>query len=154
MPLAVNRTTKPPQGRAAWRDRIRQAGLRSTAPRVLVLEQLQAAVRPMSHGELADALEPEGLNRVTVFRNLNDLTEAGLVERTDLGDHTWRFELKREGDSKNHESTHPHFSCTDCGAVSCLPEESVALKSGRGVPRSVSRRNIRVTLQGLCDACD
>ena len=103
-------------------------GLRSTAPRIAVLRRLLVATTPVSHGELVDTLAEEGMDRTTVYRNLVDLTEAGLVQRTDLGDHVWRFELKRgDGESVRH----PHFTCTDCGAVSCLPEVTVSVKPAR-----------------------
>ena len=89
-----------------FQDRIRAAGLRSTAPRVAVLRELENASAPMSHADLVDALGDEGYDRVTIYRNLTDLTEAGLVVRADLGDHVWRFELKRAGENRRRLS-HP-----------------------------------------------
>ena len=130
-------------------ERLRAVGLRSTAPRVAVLRQLQRATRPVSHAELVERLDGEGLDRVTLYRNLNDLAEAGLLARTDLGDHTWRFELRPEGAS--HATLHPHFTCTRCGTVTCLPEDAVTLSRGRSLPGAVSRRAVEVTLRGQCD---
>ena len=134
------------------RSIIRQAGLRSTAPRLAVLRRLSSAVTPVSHGELVDALAGEGMDRTTVYRNLVDLTQVGLVQRTDLGDHVWRFELRRsrtEGD----DAKHPHFTCSDCGSVSCLPEVTLKVKAGKGVPKSLSKQKVEIQLRGLCDAC-
>lgn len=129
---------------------IRRAGLRSTAPRVAVLKRLLVATTPVSHGELVNTLAEEGMDRTTVYRNLVDLTEAGLVQRTDLGDHVWRFELKRgEGESVRH----PHFTCTVCGTVTCLPEVTVSVKSGKGVPKSLSKQKVEIQLRGKCDDC-
>jgi Fur family ferric uptake transcriptional regulator len=145
---------KDKEARAAWREKIRAAGLRSTSPRIEVLLQLQASRAPLSHGDLVESMSGQGFDRATLFRNLNDLSDAGLVAKRDLGDHTWRFELRKDSaPSGEHDLGHPHFTCIDCGAVSCLPDESVGLKAGRGVPRSVVQRNVRVTLQGLCDRC-
>lgn len=128
---------------------IRNAGLRSTAPRVAVLRRLMEATNPVSHGELVTQLTDQGMDRTTVYRNLVDLTDAGLVQRTDLGDHVWRFELKRRGD----EPRHPHFTCVDCGAVSCLPEVTLSVKPGRGVPRALNRQKVEIQLRGVCDDC-
>ncbi|HEY1088986.1 MAG TPA: transcriptional repressor [Archangium sp.] len=129
---------------------IRGAGLRSTAPRVAVLKRLIVATTPVSHGELTDTLAEEGMDRTTVYRNLVDLTEAGLVQRTDLGDHVWRFELKRgDGESVRH----PHFTCTDCGFVTCLPEVTLSVKTGKGVPKSLTRQKVEIQLRGKCDEC-
>ena len=134
-----------------YQDRLRAAGLRSTSPRVAVLRELESATSPLSHADLVEALGEEGYDRVTIYRNLTDLTEAGLVVRADLGDHVWRFELKRQ--EKAHQGTHPHFTCTDCGAVACLPSESVRLTSAKGAPRSVAARSVDIQLRGLCDRC-
>jgi len=129
---------------------VRRAGLRSTAPRLAVLRRLMAAATPVSHAELVDALAGEGMDRTTVYRNLVDLTDAGLLARTDLGDHVWRFELKKKG---NGSLKHPHFTCTGCGAVACLPEVTLKVKQGRGVPRSLTRQHVEIQLRGLCDDC-
>ena len=135
-----------------YQERIRGVGLRSTAPRVAVLRKLETATAPMSHADLVEELGGEGYDRVTIYRNLTDLTEAGLVVRADLGDHVWRFELKRAG-ATEHANNHPHFTCTDCGTVACLPSESVRLSSTRGAPKSVAARSVDIQLRGLCDRC-
>jgi Fur family ferric uptake transcriptional regulator len=145
-------TPKPPAEPTldGLRATIRKAGLRSTAPRVAVLRRLVQATTPVSHGELVERLTTEGMDRTTVYRNLVDLTDAGLVQRTDLGDHVWRFELKRTAD----EPRHPHFTCVECGTVACLPEVTVSVKpGGKGVPRSLLKQKVEIQLRGMCDAC-
>jgi Fur family ferric uptake transcriptional regulator len=137
---------------ASFQEKIRAVGLRSTAPRVAVLRELETATAPLSHADLVESLGDEGYDRVTIYRNLTDLTEAGLVVRADLGDHVWRFELRRAG--KEHTGSHPHFTCTDCGTVSCLPEESVRITPAKGAPKAVAARAVEVHLRGLCDRCD
>ncbi|MBE2253454.1 MAG: transcriptional repressor [Myxococcus sp.] len=131
---------------------IRKAGLRSTSPRIAVLRRLSAASTPISHGELVEVLASDGMDRTTIYRNLVDLTEVGLVSRTDLGDHVWRFELKRSK-GNGDDSRHPHFTCSDCGAVSCLPEVTLKVKQGKGVPRALTLQQVEIQLRGQCDAC-
>jgi len=138
--------------RAQWRSKLKEAGLRTTGPRMAVLRYLETAELPVSHSELVRLLSEDGFDRVTIYRNLKDLAEAGLVARTDLGDHTWRFEL--QGQRASHLSAHPHFTCTSCGTVSCLPESTVDLKKvGRRMPWK-SQTAIHVYLQGLCNRCN
>ncbi|WP_225411522.1 Fur family transcriptional regulator [Stigmatella hybrida] len=137
---------------AELQQKIRAVGLRSTSPRVAVLRELETASAPLSHADLVDALCDEGFDRVTLYRNLTDLTEAGLVLRSDLGDHVWRFELRRAG--KEHQGFHAHFTCSDCGTVACLPEGAIALTPVKGAPRAVANRAVEVQLRGLCDRCD
>jgi Fur family transcriptional regulator, ferric uptake regulator len=133
------------------RARIRAAGLRSTVARMSVLETVGQAGRPLSHGEVVAALFDEGLDQATIYRNLSDLTEAGLLARVDLGDHIWRF---RPGDGGDHRLEHPHFVCNGCGAVVCLPAEAVAIQPLRRTPIALRRQPIAVQVEGLCDECD
>ena len=121
-----------------FKELIHKAGLRSTPARIAVLKILSGAQKPMSHGELADCLQTQDFDRATVFRNLIDLTEVGLLSRIDLGDHTWRFELKAK---------HPHFVCTDCGDVACLSESDIQVSTQLA---SVSE----VLLRGHCHDCE
>jgi Fur family ferric uptake transcriptional regulator len=134
------------------RTMLREAGLRSTEPRVAVLRWLSRSSSPVSHPELFESLAHEGFDRVTLYRNLVDLADAGLVRRTDHGDHVWRYELKTSEDG--HEKTHAHFVCTDCGEVACLPDVAIKIvSSGTETPRSVRSRNVAIQLSGRCNQC-
>lgn len=144
--------SQPSSSLADMRAKIRAAGLRSTAPRVAVLHYLQTATTPVSHAELFAALAEQGFDRATIYRNLVDLAAAGLLSRTDVGDHVWRFELKRDGQA-GHQTAHPHFRCTDCGEVTCLPGLHVRLSPAPGTPKALTTKQLEVHLQGLCDRC-
>jgi Fur family ferric uptake transcriptional regulator len=133
-------------------QKLRDLGLRATLPRVAVMQQLIAARAPLSHGEVAEQLAESGFDRATVYRNLIDLAEVGLVRRTDIGDHVWRFEIVADS-SQHADSEHPHFICSGCGAVECLPESTVSVKPARGAPRALRKKSIAVQVRGLCDAC-
>lgn len=135
---------------AELQNLLRRAGLRATTARVAVLQRLRTAKTPLSHAELADELTPVGLDKATVFRNLSDLTEAGLVVRTELGDHVWRFEI---GDKEHSETgMHPHFVCVTCGSVTCL--------GGVKLPPALSLRGkqigsvTEILLRGRCKSCE
>ena len=130
---------------------LRGAGLRKTASRVAVLQFLERATTPLSHGEVADEMAVFGLDRASVYRNLIDLADAHLISRADLGDHVWRFELRRPGN--DHKVEHPHFLCVSCGGVECLPGGTVRLVSSRGVPRAIGARDVEVQVKGRCDTC-
>lgn len=130
---------------------LHDAGLRVTQPRLKVLGLLDKASSPVSHGDLSTALEDEGFDRATVYRNLVDLTRAGLVRRTDLGDHTWRFELVR-GAAPHPE--HPHFVCNSCGTVLCLEDARVQIEAPRKSPKVVRTHKVEVQLRGVCDRCN
>ena len=133
------------------RTQVRASGLRATPSRLAVLELVRASDAPVSHGDVADRLQSHAWDRATIYRNLVDLAEVGLLRRTDVGDHVWRFEAKHD----DHDATHPHFVCTECGTVECLPELELAMSAGRRTkaPRAVKQRQVEVHVRGLCDAC-
>lgn len=131
------------------RTMIRDAKLRATASRVAVLRVLHGTSAPTSHPEICEALCSDGWDRATLFRNLVDLTKAGLLRKRDLGDRLWRYELAGHDEDGGD---HPHFLCTVCGDVSCLPEIDVSMP-GDTVPRSLRTGQVEIQFRGTCDAC-
>lgn len=132
------------------RDEIREAGLRCTGPRVAVLEHLRGASGPASHGELVEALADHGFDAATIYRNLIDLTRAGLLNRINLGDNVWRFELRTH---KTPHPEHPHFVCTRCGEVTCLSHVRVKLTPAPGSTRSIVGNISEILIKGQCTQC-
>ncbi|HEY4181005.1 MAG TPA: transcriptional repressor [Kofleriaceae bacterium] len=131
------------------RKLLRAGGLRATASRIAVLEHLRTdAVQPRSHAEVAATLSSGPWDPATIYRNLLDLVEVGLARRTDMGDHVWRFEAV----SDKHDEGHPHFVCTDCGTVECLPELKLVMPRAK-TPRAVRDRKVELHLRGICDQC-
>lgn len=133
------------------RTLVRDRGLRATPSRLAVLDLLlaNAGGQPMSHAEAADKLASGAWDPATIYRNLTDLVEVGLVRRTDLGDHVWRFEAV----SATHDgAAHPHFVCTECGTVECLPPMEFVVPRTK-TPRAVKQRKVEVQVRGLCDTC-
>ena len=130
------------------RSSLRTRGLRATPSRIAVLELLRAEDAPLSHGDVAERLNAQPWDRATLYRNLTDLAEAGLARRTDVGDHVWRFEAI----TADHDTAHPHFVCTECGTIECLPEIELAVRRAKA-PRAVRQRQVEVHVRGLCDAC-
>jgi Fur family transcriptional regulator, ferric uptake regulator len=131
--------------RALLRDR----GLRVTSSRLGVLEFLRShADHPMSHAEVTAALSGESWDPATIYRNLLDLVGAGLARRTDVGDRVFRFEAVDEA----HTAGHPHFVCTECGGVQCLPDLGLVVPRTK-TPRALKRREIELQVRGRCDRC-
>jgi len=124
---------------------LRQAGLRSTPARVSVLSCVESLGRPATHAELSECLD---LDRVTLYRTLDALAEAGLVHRVLGVDGVWRHcaQPQTEGCPGNHA----HFQCTACGAMVCLldqPMPRVEVPTGD----TVAARSLLAW--GLCAHC-
>ncbi len=129
------------------RETVRATGLRATPARVATLLVLREASSPLTHAEVTDCLSEHGFDKATVFRNLNDMASAKLLNRSELGDHVWRFEI---ADGDEHAS-HPHFVCVDCGSVTCVEELELTKKS-----KTASKQVGQVTeilLRGHCNDC-
>jgi Fur family ferric uptake transcriptional regulator len=148
---------KGPKEGMDFKSLIRKAGLRVTIPRIAVLELLEKLGAPMSHVEVHHALGTNKYDKATLYRNLVDMAELGLLTRSDHGDHVWRFEIRNPdaASSTRDSEAHPHFVCTDCGTVQCLDSVEVSIKRTRGVaaPAAVAKRAVQVKLQGVCDDC-
>ena len=131
------------------REVIREAGLRATPARVATLRILREASAPMTHADVAAQLDESGVDKATAFRNLNDMSEVGLLRRTELGDHVYRFEEIR-ADEKDHDP-HPHFLCVDCGTVSCLDNVKLTANSIRA--SEAVGEVTEILLRGHCNNC-
>ena len=137
---------------ATWaKQALRDAALRATAARVAVLKLLASAGTPMSHAEVVESLAEFGFDQSTLFRCLNEIADAGLVSRLDLGDQTRRFELRRT--SGGVEVTHPHFMCIDCGELTCMEGFSVQITPSRGPRRDKLGTISEILIRGHCGNC-
>ncbi len=131
----------------AWlRGLLAERKIRVTEQRLVILRELAALRSPTSHGELTERLAAEDLDRATVYRNLVSLANEGVLVKTQLGDAVWRFQLLRTG-APDH-GAHPHFVCTDCGAIECL--STGAVKLGKEL---MGNTVSEVQVKGQCESC-
>ena len=100
---------------------------------------------------MVDALHKDGFDQSTLFRCLNELADARLVARLDLGDQLRRFELAKSDGAG--EAGHAHFMCTDCGALMCLDGFTVKVTPERGPRRKALGEISEVLLRGRCGEC-
>ena len=100
---------------------------------------------------MVDALQDTGFDQSTLFRCLNELADAGLVSRLDLGDQVRRFELI---DPKEESSLgHAHFMCIDCGKLTCMDGFTLQVTPDRGPRRKALGEITEVLLRGHCQQC-
>lgn len=130
------------------RSRLREAGLRATPARMALLNHLLAQKGPVSHQEVSDRLETLGVDKSTLFRALQDLVEAGLARRMELGDHVWRFEAIDSKDTKHAKEPHPHLLCVDCGQITCLSGKDIQLHISKSIGMVAE-----ILLRGQCANC-
>jgi Fur family transcriptional regulator, ferric uptake regulator len=135
-------------GLAEAKKRIRDLGLRVTAPRLAVLQAVAEAERPLSHAEVVERLESNVvLDRATVYRNLVALVGVKLLRVASHAGGICRYELATD----DEHLAHPHFLCDDCGVVSCLPETEVVTPKKAKWSRSLKQAEIQFV--GRCPTC-
>ena len=126
---------------------LREAGLRPTSSRQLVLSSLRAAGRALSHRELVDILV--GQDRVTIFRSLKNLKKARLVHSVQGIDGTLRY-FVNAADARGCPGGHAHFLCLHCRGMSCLAHQDLPVVR---VAAGAEVYGKQLLVYGVCPAC-
>jgi Fur family ferric uptake transcriptional regulator len=127
-------------------EHIRRCGARATPARIRVLRLLREAPAPLSHAEIEARLGDMALDRVTLYRVLDWLTDAGLAHRSADAGRVFRFSAASLGE----HATHVHFRCESCGGVYCL---DASLPVVPELPAGFSLRRADFDLRGTCARC-
>lgn len=131
-------------------EEMRERGFRVTPQRAVILEtvaHMQGHIAAQEVFELAGERLP-GLNIATVYRTLDTMEEAGLVDKLSVVSGTDRYSLR--------DSTHPHghLVCDCCGAIVEIgPDllQHVANTVEEATGHQIDYAHL--TLPGLCRAC-
>jgi Fur family ferric uptake transcriptional regulator len=127
-----------------------QAGLRATPHRFGVLEIIGNSNTPLSAQKIFTALQRrQAVDRVTVYRILDNLVEKELVERIS-GGRAYFYGLAPNA----FHQRHPHFFCRRCGRINCLNPESITADLHtfqRAFGGQIDSVEIRV--DGVCKQC-
>lgn len=130
---------------------LKKNGLRRTAAREAILQLLTDAGRPLSHQDILKRCIGRGsFDRVTVYRTLETLQEAGLLHRIQGTDGAWRFCRHRYESPGKCAGNHIHFLCSKCDRMSCLPEQPLPWVSP---PAGASIHSKQLVVHGHCAAC-
>ncbi|TWT34606.1 Fur family transcriptional regulator [Blastopirellula retiformator] len=132
------------------RSLLRGAGMRCTAARIAVIQSLSDSEAPLSMNNVVDDLAEFGFDKSTIYRTLIDLEQASLVAMLELGNSSRRFELTPFPESDG--GTHPHFLCTECGKLICLPGFHVNVTPDDNL-QDLPGELTEVLLKGRCDSC-
>ena len=110
---------------AQAKEKLRQLGLRATSARVGILLLMSEALRPLSHSELVESLDEVYGDQATVYRTLITFAKVGLIREVGRVHGIARYEFVKEPSGEHR--MHPHFVCSECGSVECLPETLVSI---------------------------
>lgn len=146
----------PPQPASALAEaQLRAASVRITPARVKVLAALLNAQRAFSHQDVQDAFAE--MDRVTLYRALDCLTDAGLAHKIAGDDRVFRYSAGAEHDGSIQHHQHGHFKCTRCSKVFCLDSIGEAGMLQDALQESLGKgfqtHDIEFTIKGWCADC-
>ena len=134
----------------SYSDDLRQAGLKTTLPRLRVLSILESSkVRHLSAEDIYRELlsEDESIGLATVYRVLTQFVDADLVIRHNFEGDRAVFEL-------NDEDHHDHMVCMGCGKVIEFIDPMIEkLQQKVADDHAFAIQDHALTLYGLCRRC-
>lgn len=159
-----------PDAEALAEAQLRAKAVRITAARIKVLAALLGARCACSHQDMQESFA--AIDRVTLYRALDCLIEAGLAHKIAGDDRVFRYSAGAEhgeragpqqlppadaGNSRQHQ--HGHFKCTRCARVFCLENAADSrlqaslqqLQAALG--DGFQCHEIELTLKGWCADC-
>ena len=100
-------------------DEIKKAGLKKTPAREAVLKVLKNNKNPVDVEKLIEEVNKITIiNQATVYRILDLYTKKGIVERVELGEGKYRYELQ--------DKHHHHLVCSKCGNIEDVEVEKLS----------------------------
>ncbi|MGB3211039.1 MAG: transcriptional repressor [Desulforhopalus sp.] len=122
--------------------------LRMTNQREIILRELKKSKQHLSADELYDIVKKvmPRISLATVYRNLEILSEAGLIGKLEISGRQKRFD--------SDVSDHDHIYCIVCHRVDNLEIERKSVDSEQlGAGAGYSITGYRVEVIGVCPDC-
>ena len=122
--------------------------LRMTNQREIILRELRKSKRHLTADELYDIVKKDmpRISLATVYRNLEILSEAGLIGKLEISGRQKRFDYDVE--------EHDHIYCVECHRVDNLNIERKRLDlQKQSVVKGYSITGYRLEALGICLDC-
>ncbi|WP_081918454.1 Fur family transcriptional regulator [Sphingobacterium sp. ML3W] len=118
--------------------------MKNTLAKTEIFNLISNASVALSHSEIEKSLV--GLcNRVTIYRVLERLEEEGHIHKfINIDGHLKFADCRNCKDHLHHN--HAHFSCVECGTVTCLEKVEPIYK----MPAQYQVQKLNFTLSGIC----
>jgi Fur family ferric uptake transcriptional regulator len=145
-------TPGPPRWSSYARERLADGGYRRGGGRNAVIDLLDDQQCALSAQEIEDALRTgeRAVGRATVYRVLDELDQAGLIARVEVGDGVTRYEALFPGGAAHHH----HLVCDRCGKLIPFVDDELERAIRRIARRDgFSLSDHDVTLHGVCADC-
>lgn len=129
-------------------DRLHQAGLKATGPRILILEAIEANCNHPTIEQIHASLRTAhpSLSLSTVYQTLDTFIRHGLCRRvTGAADR-----LRVDGTPQDHD----HAICTTCGEIFDIDRQLFPLPAPPAqLPNGLTVTGLRLEFEVICAAC-
>jgi Fur family transcriptional regulator, ferric uptake regulator len=129
---------------------LHKAGISKTSQRLAVLDILFKARTPLSVNAIRQAVETKAnIDKVTVYRILSLFRQRGIIREIASAGGANYFEM-----ATLENPLHPHFSCRNCGAFTCLAPLPFTQAPELILPKDdYSIEHVEINISGLCACC-
>lgn len=121
--------------------------LKTTEARLALIELVKRAEKPVDAQYLIEHLQKEiDIDRVTVFRILNILTDHDILKKLEFGEGKARYEM--------NDQEHHHLICESCGAIEDVSDCNISgLEEEIGKKKGFYIKRHSLEFFGLCANC-
>jgi Fur family peroxide stress response transcriptional regulator len=127
----------------------KEKGLNLTPQRMVIFRILSKSNQHVTVDQVYQKASAEYpmLSPATVYRNMEQMVDAGLLTRLDLGGSSMRYDTNLD--------EHHHFVCSKCGKVSDVYLEDIQYKvdANRSHLEKAKINSLDLHLQGTCGEC-
>ena len=123
-------------------------GIRPTAMRLLVCQELRRASRPLSLRDLEERMPTA--ERSTIFRTLTLLLHHHAIHAIQDGSGALHYEPCESDDHHTLDDQHVHFYCEQCHRTFCFRNEKIPQAA---LPEGFQMTSINYMVKGLCPNC-
>jgi len=128
---------------------LKSKGLNVTDIRRRVLIALMQPGRALTQKELEEELERQlgQVDRVTLYRTIRVLLEKGIIHQIPIDAQLVKYKLAGE----HKKSDHPHFHCSCCNKLVCMPQLNIKQNM---LPGGFTMQTVSLVIEGVCPQCN
>jgi Fur family transcriptional regulator, ferric uptake regulator len=128
---------------------LKSINLNVTDVRRLVLLQLMEPGVALTQKEIEEALEQElgQVDRVTLYRTIRILLEKEVIHQITIDAQTVKYKLA----GNNRKNDHPHFHCSLCDNLVCMPQIKI---DEQMLPGGYLMQSSNLLIEGVCAICN
>lgn len=124
--------------------------VRKTTGRIAFVNALKNSEIPLSEAEIKTKMA-EFYDRITFYRNVQTLTDAGVIHRIVADNTNIKYAINHCVESNHQHREHVHFACKKCGKILCLRGINTFDYS---IPKGFTMDECDVIIKGNCAECN